>query len=402
MDRFDLMGIIKLIEEEPSIIPKTDFSSEAARFLYEKYRNRIIIDFPTIINDNYIIRSNGYVGYIPINDKFSLQILPKVPIQNLFRMLEYAYHLKSFEFLQGQISVSSIKDVYENLASILAKRIIDRNRKGLYSSYILRNETLPTIRGRVDLLPSIISLSRGSTYLKCVYDEQTTDISDNQILAWTLYQLRRFEFTRIDVRRSVRLAFRELMNKVSIKDITLEECTNALYNRLNSDYRPMHGLCRFFLEYCGPGLEVGKYEFIPFMLNMPMLFESFVGEWLDEHLPREYRIKKQYHVSWDTEKRLLFKIDLILTDSKGKEVFAVLDTKYKYKMEPETRDIEQIIAYAVRMETQKGFLIYPSSDTMNIQANAGRVKVTSLVFDIGSDIENSGKNFLADLLGRIN
>jgi 5-methylcytosine-specific restriction enzyme subunit McrC len=44
----------------------------------------------------YGLRSRGWVGQIPIGDDLLVRISPKVPIDNLFRMLEVAYNLRSF------------------------------------------------------------------------------------------------------------------------------------------------------------------------------------------------------------------------------------------------------------------------------------------------------------------
>jgi len=151
----------------------------------------------------------------------------------------------------------------------------------------------------------------------------------------------------------------------------------------------------------GPGLETGRYDFIPFTLYMPSLFESFVAEWLDEHLPREYRIKKQYRAHLDSERRFVFQIDLVLTDSTGNEILAVLDTKYKHKEEPESDDIGQIIAYAVRMGTNHGILVYPSITVSPVQLKAGQIEIRSMTFNVGTDIDEAGYIFLHNLLETI-
>lgn len=44
------------------------------------------------------------------------------PLKNLFKMFEYAYDLRSFKLLPGLYECESIRDFYEQLALILAKR----------------------------------------------------------------------------------------------------------------------------------------------------------------------------------------------------------------------------------------------------------------------------------------
>jgi 5-methylcytosine-specific restriction enzyme subunit McrC len=96
------------------------------------------------------LKSQGRVGNIPITPEFHIAIRPKVPINNIFGMLDYAYNLK-IKFPQGQIQCQFLEQIYETLANILAQKILERCRKGLYRDYLPKTERLAYIRGRVDL-----------------------------------------------------------------------------------------------------------------------------------------------------------------------------------------------------------------------------------------------------------
>jgi len=388
--------VIELEEEEDRFFPKTEFDEKIALSLYrDPYLD---VDFPSPKNDQcYVLRSKGYIGQIPTSEGILIRIRPKVPIHNLFRMLEYAYNLKSFQFLDGKTAVDSLDDLFENLASILAKRVLDRARKGLYCSYVEEEDSLSYLRGQIKVIPSIRAFMRGSVRLECEYEEHTPDVEDNHILVWTLLQLPRFPLKRNEVRRQVRQAYRALASTVYVRQVEPCACINRFYHRLNDDYRPMHGLCRFFLEHTGPSVGVGEHEFIPFVLNMPNLFESFVAKWLQIHLPEDLRMKTQYTVELG-ESGIVLRIDLVLIDVASNEVIAVLDTKYKRKEAPENADIYQIAAYAECMDTQNAFLIYPSLETISENIPLGRVTVRSLVFNIGIDPDEAGKLFLEELL----
>jgi len=392
--------IIEFDEIVPKFIPEDDFDHEVARMLYYDKKKRIFIEFPSSVNSyNYVIRSNGYIGYIPLNEKYSLKIKPKVVITNIFRMLEYAYNLKRFEFLEGTLAIDSIEDIYERLANILSKRIIDRNRKGLFRDYVQHTERLPYFRGRVKIVPTVLSLLRGSLRIECDYQEHTAEVEDNQILTWVLFQLRRFNFQREEVKRNNRRAYRELINKVGLRQVEPRDCINRFYHRLNQDYKPMHGLCRFFLENCGPGLEMGEFDFIPFVIHMPTLFESFVAEWLRLNLPPEYKIRIQFRTQLDSEGRFSFQIDLVLLEASTGTVLGILDTKYKRNPDPAGDDIQQIVAYAVSMETKNAYLIYPSAITRNVDFIIGNnIRIRSLTFDLGQDPEIAGQEFIKTLL----
>lgn len=393
------MKIIELQEQTTLSLPKQQFDEKAALTLHYEHNGKISIEFPTLINNAYLFRSNGFVGYIPIDNDYSLRIIPKVPIKNIFKMLEYAYQLHSFAFSTDEsFGVGLVEDIFESIADILTKRILDRSRKGLYIGYISREDQLSYIRGRTRLLASMTSIFRGSPNLLCAFEDHTADLEDNQILAWTLLLLTKYDIKRGDVKNRIHKAYRELINKVTIKKVNWQDCVNRFYHRLNEDYRVLHGLCRFFLEHGGPDFQQGNYQFIPFTLHMPTLFESFVAEWLNTNLPPNYRIEKKYRGKLDSVGHFKFEIDLLLIDTQENRRLAVLDTKYKRKPIPDADDVEQIIAYAAIMRTADAFLIFPSIITEEISFSAGdNIKVHSLVYDLSKDPEVAGHEFLEKL-----
>ena len=372
------MQAITIEEEKESKIPRADIDENLVVSLHLHHKERIDIAFPTLLNDYcYILRSKGCIGQIPISDDTTLRIIPKVPISNIFRMLEYAYNLKSFQFLEGITDVESLADLFENLVSILAKKVLDRVRKGLYRGYLREEDSLDFQRGRILVMPSLRAAMHGSPRLECEYEEHTADLIDNRILVWTLNQLPRYGLKRDDVRQQVRQAYHALAGAVRVDRVEPRDCIRRFYNRLNGDYKPMHGLCRFFLEHCGPAIEMGECHFIPFVLNMPSLFESFVAEWLKEHSPQELYITPQYQANLDEIGKFFFRIDLVLRDMITDRVLAVMDTKYKRDQRLVEEDIKDIVAYAVHIRTNNGILIYPSTDTQSIYLKVGEVNVRS-------------------------
>lgn len=395
------MVTLFLQEEESKILPESKDTFEIFDLIHKNHREKFSLthDF---FSHNYKIQSSGYVGIINLDKNYSLQIKPKTSISNIFRMLEYAYNLKSFEFLEGIVSVDSIEEIFERLAAILAKLVLDRNRKGLYRGYIQRTQSLPHLRGRVEVKPSVISLLRGSIHPTCSFEENTSDLEENEILLWTLCKLHQFDIKRDETKRVVRMAFRELTNKVSLVQFHSQDCINRFYNKLNIDYKPMHGICRFVLEHTGPTLEQGNHDFLPFILYMPGLFESFIAEWLKEKLPRKYRLKIQYHTVLDSDRRIEFKIDLVIINTDTNSACCVLDTKYKKNLESSTQDIAQVVAYATEMQTEQAFLIYPSKEIGDSNIKVGpNIQVNSLQFDLNEDLEKSGELFLNSLLNKI-
>jgi 5-methylcytosine-specific restriction enzyme subunit McrC len=388
-------NIIELDEEIPRTLPESELDIETVKTLQRDHKQKISYEY-SFCDKTHTIKSNGYIGYIPLNEKYIIRITPKVAVSNVFRMLEYAYKLESFELLQGLTKVESTEDFFENFVNILAKRILERNRKGLYSDYVERSDIIPYLRGRMKILPTTVSIFRGATTPTCEFEEHTSDLAENQILLWTLYQLRQFQIKREEVRNTVRKAYRELVNKASLSQINPNECINRFYNRLNQDYRPLHGLCRFFLEHVGPAIERGNYDFLPFVIYMPHLFESFVAEWLREKIPSEFNVKNQYVLNFDPFE---FRIDLLIVDASTGENLCVLDTKYKTALK--TEDFNQVAVYASAIKTKNAFLVYPKPIPTPLHRPISDVLVRSLTFDISKDPDKAGNDFLKELIDHL-
>jgi 5-methylcytosine-specific restriction enzyme subunit McrC len=376
----------------------TELSEELATAIHERHGHRIDVEFPSPrTGGKYRFKSRGCVGNLPVAEDLVVRVRPKVPVRSLFRMLEYAYDLDSFQVYEGDAGVGAIEEIYETLVSLLARRVLDRVRQGLYHHYKEEQETLPYVRGKVLALESLRAGGVAASRLVCEYEELTADVPDNQILAWTLGLLHRFPLEREDVREKVRRASRALVPLIEPRRMLPRDCVHRFYDRLNEDYRPMHALCRFFLEQSGPTLEGGDHSLLPFTLHMPTLFEAFVARWLQRHLPPGMSLSAQHHADLEPTGALSFKIDLVLSGEGTGDVLAVLDTKYKDTTLPAVDDIQQMVAYAARMRTRHAFLVYPARGARPLQLQVGDVKVGSLVFDLDARPEDAGARFLEEL-----
>ena len=154
----ELLEVIELTEYEPKRLPRLAIPDSIGDLLWRQYGSKIDIAFPSPkTNAQWVLISQGWVGHLPLTDSCRLVLNSKVELGNLFRMLEYAYHLKSFYFLEGLVECDSLKEFYERLANILARRILGRARKGLYRAYVTEAAKLLYLRGRLDLAQTLRS-----------------------------------------------------------------------------------------------------------------------------------------------------------------------------------------------------------------------------------------------------
>jgi 5-methylcytosine-specific restriction enzyme subunit McrC len=389
---------IDLQEYIPTRFPKDAIPEEVGELLYRKFGDKVSVTPPSFKNDyQWEITPQGWVGYIPLSQELGFALRPKVPLRNLFGMWEYAYRLKSFHLLDDLYQSQSLQEFYEQLANILAKRILDRGRKGYYRAYLQQSEHLPYLRGNMDVRR--LAQSPWETKLYCHYQEHTPDIEENQILAWTLSVIARSGQVGERVAPVVRCAYRNLQGLVSLYPYRPEDCVGRLYNRLNEDYQPLHALSRFFLEQSGPQMEIGDRRMIPFLVDMANLYELFVAEWLKAHLPTEYILKTQEQVDISKSGKLYFKIDLVLYQTDSPQPICVLDTKYKVPdAGPSPADIAQVVSYAESKYCNEAVLIYPGPLETSLDDKVGGIYVRNLTFSLNGDLELSGKYFQRELL----
>ena len=78
---------------------------------------------------------------------------------------------------------------------------------------------------------------------------------------------------------------------------------------------------------------------IPFLVEMPHLFELFVAEWLRIHLPANLTLEPQYKMSFGKNDEVSIQIDLLVTDASTGRPLWILDTKYKTALKASSDDI---------------------------------------------------------------
>ncbi|HSM57250.1 MAG TPA: hypothetical protein VK879_13955, partial [Candidatus Sulfomarinibacteraceae bacterium] len=285
--------------------------------------------------------------------------------------------------------------VYERLAALLARRVLVRARQGFYRAYIEQTAQLPYVRGRMD--PVASRALAGQPQVTCRFDEATTDVVDNQILAWTLRCIAHSGLCANGAQELVRRAAHSLDGVARPLPVSADECAQRTYHRLNEEYRPLHALCRFFLEQSGPNHRPGDRDMIPFLVSMPRLYEQFVARWLDAHLPAPWMVRAQERVAVEMASHpLSFFPDLVLYDGRG-AARMVLDTKYKMPQTPAAADVAQVVAYAQSKGCREAALVYPRPLSRPLAARVGEVRVRALHFELKGDLQACGRAFLQQL-----
>ena len=376
---------LHLVEWEKTLFPHELMPTEYLPAIRTHYPGVIRVERDTLNDKNWYLTSLGYVGVIPLGSDLLLHLHPKTSVRNIFRMIACAYHL-DIDLYDSHYQGDTLPDLVDALALVLAERLLQRIRRGLHREYVPQTERLEALRGRLDLPQFIRSDWRPD--VPCTFGDQTVDNEENQILCWTLYLLLGSRRLSSVVAARVRKAWRVLSGSVSLVPCSSRQCTDRVYNRLMSDYQPMHLLCRFFLDHLLPAHQEGHYTSLCFLIDMGKLFERFVSEWLRSSTVSGMSglyVSSQERVTVDSSSSVAFIFDILLKKQYGGETICVIDTKYKIPEKPSNEDIFQVVAYAVHLGCCQAVLVYPEELAKPADIMVGDVHVRSLAFPLDAD-----------------
>ena len=360
--------------------------------LWEDYGSKIDVEFPTRkTNGKWVLTNQGYGGRISINSDWSFELEPKTTVRTILGMLEYAYDLESFEILDGLYDADTLTDYFDEIARTLAKGVVRRQQQGLHKNYVEREEQLSAVKGSIDFNKTARRPWDANPHVQ--HREITVDSEDNQILLWTLQKILSSDAPSESTMETVRRAYRPMASEISLKPFRAEDCIGREYRRLNQDYEPLHALCRLILDTATPTRSVGEERMLPFIVDMARLYESFVAEWLDLHLPSQHSVEAQEPVEIGDSGRS-YDVDLVFYQ--GDNAVAVADTKYKVPSEPAAEDISQVIAYAEAKQVERAFLVYPEVLDNTINTSVGDIDVNTLTFGLSDDLGEEGENFVME------
>lgn len=89
-------------------------------------------------------------------------------------MLTYAFkelRHNNYEYIAGE----SFDNIYDLFAEIISKGIAYLLKQGLHKEYAIIEDTMTTLRGKLDIQGTIKEKISQRTCLACEYDELTTD-----------------------------------------------------------------------------------------------------------------------------------------------------------------------------------------------------------------------------------
>ena len=205
-------------------------------------------------------------------------------IRNIYYMLAYAFQeLRQNNY--AEIESEKFEDIYDLFAEILARGIAYQLKQGLYREYVAKEESLLTIKGKIDINGTIVNRVRNDQHVACEYDELSENNVYNQILRSTATILIRHS----DVKKERKAKLKRMMlffQNVQTIDLHSIRWNSLRFDRNNRNYRMLIYLCYFIVNEWLMTTQEGKMKMREFSDDhMCRLYEKFVLEYYKKHHP---------------------------------------------------------------------------------------------------------------------
>ncbi len=379
MQKTTSLPVITLTEytSTPEAFP---FSAQDIALLQERLQEKVTL-LPATQPGYYHLRAGSYVGSIPLAN-WIVVIQPKIPLPNLFYLLSV---VSSIPFHSEQSFYQQSDDWFDLLVQLFLQETEHLIRGGIQAGYLLREASLPLIRGKV----LFQQMQRSPTLLHpppCRFTEYTADILENQALKWTLFLLQHRRYRSPDFLPAIRrlLAHFFPVSLIEVEPTTLAEIP---FTPLTARYQTALYLARLLLSHLTLLAKPGIAPFSAFLINMPWLFETFVTKRIATVLRQKpITISLQHRSFLDRTKLIPIRIDLLLRNGGKKSL--IVDTKYKQwaTLGEQTSDLYQMIGYCLAMGGQEAVLIYPADRDLveqeqEIEVNGLHIHVWTLALE---------------------
>ena len=346
-----------------------------------------------------MLRTNEYVGTIVFKGQ-QLNIFPKMfretegdddiddldlghLMGNLIQWLEYCSKFE-FPYINIKSELKGVDNLKELFITVFVKNLTQCFERSGYFQYEEKTEDLASIKGRFDIKDYYTRKYANGVLDKfqCTYSSFEFDNLLNRIIKYTCKKI------IIDTRPSNQKAIRAILTKLSdVEDVicTPKDCDKVKLGKMHANYRIILSMCKMFLLNSTSTYTVDNVESFCFLFPTDVLFEGFIGGFIQEVIGNKGKVKIQasevplvdqvIFKGKSYGKAFTMRHD-ILCEIPDKGVF-ILDTKYKQirRFEEaqedeeqfrlglikgvEQKDLYQVSSYAVKRGVDKAYLLYP-------------------------------------------
>ena len=294
-----------------------------------------------------------------------------IKIQNIYYMLTYAFSILKQDGYD-KLGSEDFENTAQLMGAILSKGIARQVKCGLGKEYIAEEQSLSTIKGKIDISQSI----KAQTFLKkqliCTYDDFSINTKFNQIIKTTVLLI-----LKTNIKKETK---KELMNlMLFFKEVDVLNPYiidwNIRYNRNNKSYEMLINICYLVIKGLLQKDENGNMKMQKFLdeKRMCRLYEKFILEYYKKEFPSLKVTSSQ--IPWDVDGEIeslvflpIMQSDIMISNG---EKTIIIDAKYysktmnvhydKHKLH--SHNLYQIFTYVKNADVNKygeisGVLLY--------------------------------------------
>jgi 5-methylcytosine-specific restriction enzyme subunit McrC len=369
------------------------------------------------------VQAQGFVGVIPVNDRLTLEVLPRVPLVNLSRILDVSgaapialTHALRLYQTEGRM-YPSLASVYARGLRDAVETIVDR---GLLKEYERVEQVTSFPRGRIDVKTTTQRLApRGLTHRVAItYWQRTVDQPANRCLLYAAWRLN--QYAR-EVAEAIRARDRRQLNlnlnyvALQFQGVHLDLSERFLADDLVTGRRPLPSLRAYYrpaldlavavtgkkailLEQAGTQLQLPSL-----IVNMSAAFESYIRaalvarastldgiDVLDGNAsPPAGGRGRVFH----SGAYIVATPDVVYRHRRLRTVPLLLEVKYKpAELQVNRDDLNQAITYAFAYRSPNIVIVQPRAESSLLPAGltqlgrVGSVIVWRYIFDLSADL----------------
>lgn len=383
-----------------------------------------------------VLQLDRYVGYIPLNDEYAIDVRPRVPIGNLERLVRLATGFKPVILTNYLRAFSLAEERPPALLDVIADHLLHTFERlwdaGLLSEYHQRERHGTSPVGRIKTFASALRTMRsGRPQSISSSFHRTRDIGPNRTIRFALERLLRQVLAmpepalhskrRVSLRRA--LAKLDAVSRPAARQITNEAIAGYI-RRLpfhHDHYADALILSQMVISEAGLSIRgKGELTVLPTVLiDMEKVFEDYMRQMLAREWAAQHSLDvRDGNKDGDRGARMNMFVDrapnqsnsavtpdiVVMVDAKPD---LIIDAKYKpQKGLPDRSDLNQVVTYGVRYGCSKVMLLYPNRKKegafCELLGSVGGIGVYSGRIDLdAADIETEEKLFAEALVGLI-
>ena len=327
-----------------------------------------------------VITPQNYVGVINIDNKFQIEILPKIGIdddnelRNIFlKMLSSLKEFKGKSFKNAQLNDSNLP-IYEIFIKMYLNEVQELLKKGLKSDYVTLEGNIPYFRGKFLVNQHIKYNSVRKDRFYMAYDEFHNNRPENRLIKSTLLKLNKISINGKNQLLAKRLLAEFEMVNHSInfdKDFSLVK-----EDRNTRSYQNLMYWSKIFLKNKSFSTFKGTTNVSAMLFPMEKIFESYISKQL-KNISANYsgykiETQKQTQYLFDEPRKFRLKPDIYISmNSKPYKVLDIkwkrLNTDFKNNYGISQSDMYQMYAYAYKYNVEDIVLIYPKQKGLEFE-----------------------------------